>query len=170
MTLLNELSNKAWGRNVDFLLHIYRSTIRTKLNYASFVYGSSRVSSLRQLDTVHHEGIRLCTGLFRTSLVESLYIIAHDKPLWLRRDYIGMSYVVRLATVADNQAFSVVFYPSFFKLFEKRPSLALPFGLRIQQKFLDSKIDAKHVTAPPSVLPPWEGLSISCDLTLIRFN
>ncbi|GBN41587.1 hypothetical protein AVEN_113665-1 [Araneus ventricosus] len=36
------------------------------------VYGSARPTVLRRLDTIHHSALRICSGAFRTSPVESL--------------------------------------------------------------------------------------------------
>ena len=38
------------------------------------------------LDTVHHQGLRLALGAFRTSPVESLYVEAEEPSLYLRRE------------------------------------------------------------------------------------
>ena len=67
------LSNTNWGGDRSVLLNLYRSLVRSKLDYGSIVYGSARKSYLKCLDTIHHQGSRLALGAFRTSPVESLY-------------------------------------------------------------------------------------------------
>ena len=79
LNLLKVLSNTSWGADRSILLHLYRSLIRSKLDYGSIVYGSARKSYLQMLDTVHHQGLRLALGAFRTSPVTSLYVEA-DEP------------------------------------------------------------------------------------------
>ncbi|XP_042145521.1 uncharacterized protein LOC120846549, partial [Ixodes scapularis] len=49
------------------------SVLRSRLDYGSCVYGSARPSALRMLDPIHHQGLRLSTGAFRTSPIPSLY-------------------------------------------------------------------------------------------------
>ena len=73
LDILKVLSNTDWGGDRTTLLNLYRSLIRLKLGYGSIVYGSARKSYLKTLDTIHHQGLRLALGAFRTSPIESLY-------------------------------------------------------------------------------------------------
>ena len=52
LNALKVLSNKEWGGTSDILLNLYRSLVRSKLDYACFVYGSAQPSYLRMLDSV----------------------------------------------------------------------------------------------------------------------
>ena len=61
MNLLKVLSHTNWGADSTVLLQLYRSLIRSKLDYGSIVYGSARKSYLEMLNTVHHQG--LCLAL-----------------------------------------------------------------------------------------------------------
>ncbi len=61
-------------------LKSYRTFIRSKIDYGCYVYGAARKSYLKTLNTVHHEGLRLILGSFRTSPVESLYSEAYEPP------------------------------------------------------------------------------------------
>ena len=42
LNLLKVLSHTSWGADSTTLLHLYRSLIRSKLDYGSIVYGSAR--------------------------------------------------------------------------------------------------------------------------------
>ena len=59
LNLLKVLSHTNWGADRTVLLQLFRSLIRSKLDYGSIVYGSARKSYLMMLDTVHHQGLRL---------------------------------------------------------------------------------------------------------------
>ena len=67
------------------LLHLYRSLIRSKLEYGAAVYGSARKSYVRMLDPVQNQALRTCLGAFRASPVTSLHVEANEMPLDLRR-------------------------------------------------------------------------------------
>ena len=60
------------------LLRLYRALVRSKLDYGNIVYGSTRQSALRQLDPIHHQGLGIALGAFRTSPAQSLYVEAHE--------------------------------------------------------------------------------------------
>ena len=97
LNLWKVLSHTNWGADRTVLLQLYRSLIRSKLDYGSIVYGSARKSYFMMLDTVHHQGLRLALGAFRTSLVESLYVEAEEPSLYLRREKLALQYAIRLA-------------------------------------------------------------------------
>ena len=102
LNLLKVLSHTNWGVDRTVLLQLYRSLIRSKLDYGSIVYGSARKSYLMMLDTVHHQGLRLALGAFRTSPVESLYVEAEEPSLYLRREKLALQYALRLAANPSN--------------------------------------------------------------------
>ncbi|GFR16281.1 putative rna-directed dna polymerase from mobile element jockey-like protein [Trichonephila clavata] len=88
LNILKVLANTCWGADRTSLIRLYRALIRSKLDYGSVVNSSACKSLLKILDPVHHQGLRLCLGAFRTSPVESLYAEAFEPPLDLRRKYL----------------------------------------------------------------------------------
>jgi hypothetical protein len=58
----------------------------SKVDYGSFVYGSTMKSILSIIDRVHNMGILLATGTFHTSRPESLYAKSGEPPLSLQRN------------------------------------------------------------------------------------
>ena len=109
--VLKALSHTSWGAERTTLLHLYRSLIRSKLDYGSIVYGSARKSYLQMLDNVHNQGLRLALGAFPTSPVSSLNVEADEPSLWLRRENMSLQYAIRLAANPSNPAFEVTFPP-----------------------------------------------------------
>ena len=73
LDILKVLSSSNWGGDRSVLLNLYRSLVRSKLDYGSVIYGSARKSYLKCLDTIYHQGLRLALGAFLTSPVEILY-------------------------------------------------------------------------------------------------
>lgn len=67
LNILRVLSHKSWRSNRAFLLRVYHSVIRSRLDNGSIVYGSTRASRLAILDPVNYYGPRLATGAFCTS-------------------------------------------------------------------------------------------------------
>ena len=56
------------------------------LNYGVQIYSSATKATLKTLDSIHHEGIRLTTGAFRSSPANSLCVEAGEPPLDLERE------------------------------------------------------------------------------------
>ena len=79
LAILNrELAERSCFAFIDYYL------VRSKLDYGCIVYGSACKSYLRMLDSVHNQGIGLCLGAIRTSLIENLYIDVDGRCLGAR--------------------------------------------------------------------------------------
>ena len=119
LDIIKVVANQEWGADKAVLLNLYRSLIRSKLDYGCIVYGSARPSYLKMLNTVHHQGLRLVLGAFRTSPVESLYVEAG-----------GITFGTK-----KNKALSSVYYQIEINSFESR--LQLCFLSSIRTKILE---------------------------------
>ena len=85
LNILEVLSRTEWGADRTTLLKLYRSLVRSKLDYGCIVYGSASKTALAKLDPVHHQGLPPSLGAFRSSPVESFYVETHEPPLEIRR-------------------------------------------------------------------------------------
>ena len=130
LDVLKVLSNTNWGGDRSVLLTLYRSLVRSKLDYGSIVYVSARKLYLKSLDTIHHQGLRLALGVFRTSPVESLYAESNEPSLYIRREKLTLQYTAKLAANPKNPAHNCVLNPKYER-FYNTPSAIKPLGLRI---------------------------------------
>ena len=89
------LTCTSWGADQHTLLHLYRSLVRSKLDYGSVVYGSARESYLRILDPIQNHALRLCLDAFRTSPASSMCVQANEPPLYIRRRMLSIQYSLR---------------------------------------------------------------------------
>ena len=94
VNVLKFLSGKSWGADRTSLLMVYKSLVRSKLDYGSQVYGSASDSVLRRLDVLQNVCLRLCLGALRCTRVERLEVEANIPPLRLRRHQLLFSYGV----------------------------------------------------------------------------
>ena len=58
------LSNTSWGADRTSMLKIYRTLIRSKIDYVRQVYGLTCNTYLKKLDTVHNTALRICSSAF----------------------------------------------------------------------------------------------------------
>ena len=65
------------GRRSENPKKMYIAICRTKIEYDSQIYNTISAGRLKKLDSIHREGIRIYTGAFRTSPVESLHVEAN---------------------------------------------------------------------------------------------
>ncbi|GBN76994.1 hypothetical protein AVEN_19538-1 [Araneus ventricosus] len=126
------------------------------------VYGSARPTVLRRLDTIHHSALRICTGAFRTSPVESLYIISHQLPLDSRRQKISALYSFRAQSVRNHPINRLSLPAGLRRLYAARPSHILPLCERTKMLLHDS--DLNNVSVQFSdffTFPPWDSPQFS---------
>ena len=142
------------------LLWLYRSLIRSKLDYGCIVYGSTRQSYIKQLDSIHHQGPRIAPGAFRTSPAQSLYVEAHEPSLCFRRLKRSLYYVT------NSKSHRITLYTAVFSK-HKTQSFSrhllqkiLPLGLRILPQLKKSGINLDLIddvfvpSTAPWTLPP----------------
>ena len=92
LDILKCVSGTRWGGDKTSLLRLYRSLVRSKLDYACFVYWTASESVLKMIDPVHNAAIRIATGAFRTSPRVSLYAESGEPPLHYRRKQLALQY------------------------------------------------------------------------------
>ena len=156
LNLLRVVAHTDWGADRKVLLNLYRTIIRSKLDYGSIIYGSARKSYLEMLDPIHHQGLRLALGAFRTSPSESLLAEANEPSLYNRRLKLSMQYALKLKSNPSNPTYETVFEPQYKILFENKPNMIPSFGIRISSEFENMNLDLDNIADfKISDVPPW---------------
>ena len=145
LNILKVLSRTEWGADQTTLLKLYRSLVRSKLDYGSIVYGSASKTALAKLDPVHNQGICLSLGAFRSSPVESLYVEDHEPPLEIRREKLALQYILKLKANPGNPAYDVVFNPKYQILYADKESATDSFGIHCKELLKKAKIDVGEI-------------------------
>ena len=154
LNILNAIDNTEWGS--DRKVRLYRSLVRSKLDYGCIVYVSARKSYLQMLDPIHNQGPRLCLGAFRTS-IERLYVDAHEPCLGANRAKLSLQYSSKIKSLPKHPAHNAVLDNKYMKLFHTKPSAIRTFGLRIKQFLIACNIELSDILETPSdfILPSW---------------
>ena len=104
LDILSSLQLRLGRRSYRSFTSLQMFFIRSKLDYGSIFYGSARKSYLKSLDTIHHQGLRLALGAFRTSPVESLCAESNEPSLYIR-EKLSLQYATKLAASPRNSAY-----------------------------------------------------------------
>lgn len=156
LNLIKVVANTDWGADRKVLLRLYRSLVRSKLDYGSIVYGAACKSYIKILDPIHNQGLRLCLGAFRTSPADSLCVEANEPPLEYRRIRLGLQYVAQLMSNESNPAHNLVLKPRWVELFDNSPRAIKPLGLRLRAHMAEVGFEPNstaRVEFPK--IPPW---------------
>ena len=145
LKLLRIIAHTDWGADFQTLLKLYRTLIRSKIDYGCYVYGAARKSYLKTLNTVHHEGLGLILGAFRTSPVESLYSEAYEPPRKLRFPKLGLQYYSKIKSLPTNPAHDCIFNSKHQILFNEKEKAIKTFGLRMKPILENANISIKNI-------------------------
>ena len=170
LNILRVVGHTDWGADKSTLLKLYRTLVRSKLDYGCAVYGSTKNYILKLLDPIHHQGLRIALGAFRTSPVQSLYAEAGEPSLRHRRLKLSMNYFLKLKSLPDNPCHNIINNPPPSELFERTKTIP-PFGTRtlphIEEANIEpNSIDSQYERTPP----PWEHSNIMFDTSLSCFK
>ena len=135
LNLLRVLSHPTSGTDRTTLLRLYRALILSKLNYGCHAYSSARFSALRTLDSVHHAGIRLSTGAYRTSPVTSLCVDAAEPPLEIHRIFHVLSYFSKGSSLVGHPAHNLVVNSVQRGIYKRRGHSTRPLSIRVVGEF-----------------------------------
>jgi hypothetical protein len=152
------------------MLRICFALICSRTVYGSFVYGSAKKSKLSTIDSVHSAGIHFATGIFRTTLLESLYVVSGEPLLSIRKDFLCI-YVARLATQPMSSSYRAVFHPTSHDRHRFLTSAPRPVGVCLQDLLQRLGIMLSHIiprTLP--LFPPWDVTQPYCELRLSRYT
>ena len=145
LNILKVLSHTSWGADRTTLLKLYRSLVRSKLDYGCIIIGSTRKSYLQMLDPIHNQGLMLAFGALRRSPVASLYVEADESSLYSRREKLSLQYAIKLAANPSNPAHEDTFPPNYVDLYEQKHKAFKSFGIRISPLLESANIKPQNV-------------------------
>ena len=150
LNILKVLSRTEWGADRTTLLKLYRSLVRSKLDYGCLVYGSASKTALAKLDPVHNQGLRLSLGAFRL---------------------LALQYAIKLKANPGNPAYDVVFNPKYQNLYANKDSATDSFGIYCKKLLKEAKIDVGEIAINsfPDI-PIWDSEPVTVDFTLSEFD
>ena len=75
------------------MLRLYWEKGRSKLYYGAQIFASATQNSLKNLEAIHNQALRIWTGAFRSSLATTIAVEANELPLALRRTELAMRHM-----------------------------------------------------------------------------
>ncbi|XP_045466643.1 uncharacterized protein LOC123675338 [Harmonia axyridis] len=163
------LANNYWGADENTLLTIYRTLIRSKLDYGSIVYSTASKTLLAKLDVIQNTAIRLATGAYITSPSESLCREAGELPLKFRRLMLQSTYAARISADTNNPTRHQLYRPRYSETYTNQPNLRQPLYHLLNHNLLETNFP-KSLPYRNTRSPPWTMNSPVIDTSLKAFN
>ena len=155
MNIIKITSHSGWGSDTKTLMTLFRSLIRSKLDYGLTVYGNVSKDALEPLNVIHRQGIRLCLGAFKTSPKEALYVEANEPPLEVRREDLLMRYALKIKSNPNNPTYDSLFDLRYGDKYRHESIKSL--GESIRRLFKEANVrPGKIASAKIPVVPIWQ--------------
>ena len=103
INLLRALSGTDWGANKKTLVMLYRTLIRSIIDYGCIAYDSATTSVKKQLNQIQSKALRICCGAMINTPVIALQIECGETSLELRRKELQLQYAAKLMA-SDTQS------------------------------------------------------------------
>lgn len=166
LNVMRMLRGTDFGSDKNSLLLIYKSLIRSKIDYGAQIYSCAVTSELKKLDIVQNKALRLALGALHSTPGYLLEVEAGVPPLNIRRMEQTVKYWARVQTRHDGNPVNAILGTGYFiKSCFKNP--VLPFGAQAQE--LAEACGLKGVQVAdfrPGQVPPWTLSDPDIDTTL----
>ena len=117
------------------------------------MYGSAANTSLKKIDNIQYQALRVCTGAIKTTPTAALQVEKGVMPLELRRVQLSLNYWINLRGHSQDHPAQSTLKPCWEK--ERRETKS--FGRTANQRAVQLRIDQLNVvpTVPMPIIPPW---------------
>lgn len=95
LNTLQAVANFKWGAHPESLLTIYKSLIRSRLEYGNYLFGNAANCHLTKLDRIQYKGLRICLGYLRSTPTNAILIEANDPPLDMRTEFMAAKFFLK---------------------------------------------------------------------------
>ena len=95
MNIIKFVSGYTWGADQTSLFNLYNALCKSKINYTCQIYSLASKSTLRSLDEVHNQALRICTDAYKTSPIKSMMDISWEKPLDYYRNELSINFILK---------------------------------------------------------------------------
>lgn len=172
--ILKILSNQAWGSDENVLLTIYKSIIRSKLEYGCAVYGSAKPKLLHKLQIIQNMCLRLITGAYRSSPVISLHALTGVMPLNYRTNQYILTISNNICSSPLHPLYKSITEPNSLRSkYAAKKYCTKSFSFRAQSLLHSLNINPYiNPTTIFRTFPPWtvSPIHIDTSLTILQRN
>ncbi|XP_045480951.1 uncharacterized protein LOC123685337 [Harmonia axyridis] len=154
LNIMKVLANNHWGADEKTLLIIYRTLIRSKLDYGCILYATACNSLLNSLNTIQNTALRLASGAYITSPSNSLCREMCEMPLYLRRQMLQLTYASRISADEHNPIQNQIYNEKYEQLYIDQNNLKSPICHQVNHVLTDSRLPHTLKHKLPSQ-PPW---------------
>ncbi|XP_037297381.1 uncharacterized protein LOC119190185 [Manduca sexta] len=102
LNLLKILAGSGWGVHPKHLRYIYMAMVRSRLDYASFLFDDSAQCHTSKLDKIQNAAMRIIGSFLKTTPIHVMESELCLQPLTIRRRYLGGKYLFKCKSLHFN--------------------------------------------------------------------
>jgi len=106
---LRTVANTWWGSHPSCLLSIYRSIIRSKLEYGCFLFGSAAYSNWKKINILQASCLRTIMGYVRSTPVPAIEIETNCPPFYIRCRWLASKFILKSLAHPNNDIFDTFY-------------------------------------------------------------
>jgi ribonuclease HI len=169
LNILKAISSQNWGASKKTLLLLYKSLIRSVIDYGSIAYNSASSKQLHKIELVKNIALRICTGSVANTPIDAMEVDCGELPLHLRRFEASSRQVLKIKYTPHHTSTSLVqddwrvHYGSFNQSNAPIINKIQPFLNTI------NNLTVQDIHSVPA-LPPWDLRSLPVDVTLSHYE
>ena len=139
LNMMRKASRHDWGGDRTSLKLLYTGLIRSKIDYACFLYSNAAKTHLDKLDVIQNEANRIILGIFRCTMIDNLDAETNLLPLTFRRKQLALNYFGKAYRIYEHP--TKILYDDFHSHphYATRP-YALPVVGRVKALVNNGKI------------------------------
>ena len=157
------VARKQWGGDRKSLTLLYTALVRSKIDYASFLYSTAKPTYLTKLDRVQYQALRIIGGFMKCTPVIHMEAELNILPLKFRREQLMLNYFTKIIRLENHPV--TIAYKSFynFDFYRYRP-WALPVIGRAKELIEKANIPTNNL----EIITPTDLFYIS--VAEVRYN
>ena len=102
MNVLRLVSGTTFGADKATVIRLYKALILSKLDYGVQAYNSAHDATLKRLDIIQNQAMRIATRAMKSTPINALEVECGLKPLKLRREELIFKYWARSSPLGDT--------------------------------------------------------------------
>ena len=142
--ILRMITSQQWGSDPYCTLKIFQMYIRDKMDYGAPIYNSAAKATLNSLDTITRESLRIATGAYKTTPIETLHMLANEMQPQGKRDLLSLRYFYKIKGNIGNPAYSAIVPLLCRTLFQNKRVMA-PLNLKVQDMIDKYQLRKRYV-------------------------
>ena len=162
---MRAVSGTRWGADHKSLLTIYRTLVRSVLDYGAAAYDSASTTQLQKLDRVQYSALKLCYGAMTTTAASALQVESGETPLKLRRLQQQIKFAINVKATTAHVAQNVLedHWTTHYGRFNDNNR---PLAVKVSKFFENIEASVAGVTL--GNIPPWQVVAPNIDLSLTK--